>query len=354
MSKPHKKQNISLGIILVFAAVLIGARLYLPVWLKDYVNEQIVMLDNYGGSVNDIDVYLWRGAYQIHGLNIHKKPGGLDKPFVAAETIDLSVEWGALFNGAVVAEIDVHEANLNFSNTQTGEGEGWARLVNALSPFDINRLEVHSGRLTYTSYAADPDIHLFIEDVNAKVTNLRQVTYKDSALPSSVKITGVSIGNGVLNVDGKMNILKGVPDFDLGMKLEKADLKAFNDYTNDYAGIDFESGNIDVFAELAAADGKIVGYVKPVATNVSVVSAKQDRNPLNALWESLASLIVELLENQPTDQFAMRIPIEGNLSNPEQGFWVDGFFSIFSNAFGQAFSKNEDGTINFEDALEKN
>jgi len=228
----------------LIAVLLIGARLYLPIWLKDYVNGQIATLDNYKGGVKDIDVYLLRGAYQIEGLAIYKKNGGLDKPFVAAKIIDLSVEWRALLHGAVVAEMDFYDADLNFTRSQTGQGEEWAKFVDALSPLEINRLEVHSGRLTYTSYVAEPNIHLFIKDIEARVTNLRHVTDKDSALPSPVKITGTSIGGGKALLEGKMNILKDVPDFDLALSLESADLAAFNDYARNYAAIDFTSGRI--------------------------------------------------------------------------------------------------------------
>lgn len=352
MSKNKTKRKVTSGTVLLIAAILIGFRLYFPVWLTGYVNEQIATLDGYGGTIEDVDVHLWRGAYQIHGLDIHKNTGGLEKPFIAAEKIDFSVEWSALLNGAIVTEIDIYEVDFNFSKTQTGKGEGWATLVNHLSPFDINRLDVHSGRLSYTSYTAEPNVHLFIDGIDAQIKNLRNVKDGDKALPSSVKVTGTSIGGGALSLDGGMNILKETPDFDLGLKLENANLKAFNDYARSYAGLDFESGTLGVFSEMAAANGRLTGYVKPVATGVSVVSVKEQGNPFNLLWESLVSVVLELFENQSQDQFAMRIPVEGNLNSPEQEFWIDGFLSIFSNAFGRAFSKNEDGTINFQDALE--
>jgi hypothetical protein len=353
MFRTRRKRKTSLIIVLGFAVILVSARLYLPIWLKGYVNDQIALLGDYGGGIDDVDVFLWRGAYQIDGLNIYKKIGGLEKPFVAAETVDLSVEWAALFNGAVVAEIDIYAADLNFSKSQTGRGAGWTEFVDALSPLDINRLDVHSGRLTYTDYAAKPNVHLFIDEIDAKITNLRQVKNKETPLPSRVKISGTSIGGGVLILNGEINILKGIPDFDLALELKNASLTAFNDYARNFAAIDFESGTLGLFAELAAVNGRVTGYVKPVATDVSLVSIEQDGNPFNAIWESLASLFIEIFENQSEDQFAMRIPIEGDLNDPDKDMW-SGFFSIFDNAFGGAFSKTEDGTINFEDALEQN
>lgn len=101
--------------------------------------------------------------------------------------------------------------------------------------------------------------------------------------------------------------------------------------------------------ELAAADGHVVGYVKPVATDLALVDLDQDKNPFNIIWEALVSVFMELFQNQEKDQFALRVPLEGNLNDPEQDGWA-AFWSIFKNAFGQAFTKQEDGTIEFNDA----
>ena len=352
MFKSHPKRKITIIAVIVIATLLVAGRLYLPLWVKDYVNTQIALLDGYRGGIEDIDLNLWRGAYKIHTLEIRKQENGLDVPFAAARTIDLSIEWKALLEGAVVAEIDIYEANMNFSKTQTGEGGGWLEFVDALSPFSINRLAVHSGRVAYIDYTAEPNINLFVENIDATVSNLRNVTDRGTPRPSRVKISGTSIGGGALSFDGRLNIFREIPDFDTTLELNEADLTAFNDYGRAYAAVDFEGGRIGIFSELAAADGKVKGYIKLVATDVKMVGIEKDENPLNALWEALLSGFVELFENQPKDQFALRVPIEGNLNDPESDLW-SAFISIFSNAFEKAFTKNEDGTINFQDAIEK-
>ena len=61
---------------------------------------------------------------------------------------------------------------------------------------------------------------------------------------------------------------------------------------------------------------------------------------------------MEIFENQPTDQFAMRIPVSGTLDNAQQNIWA-GFVSIFSNAFGSAFTKDTDGTIDIRNVIKK-
>ncbi len=346
-----KKKAIAVYVVAFLIIALIGIRAYLPVWVTNYVNQKISELDGYGGSVKDIDLSLWRGAYQIHGLDIYKTGGGLKEPFVAAGTIDLSIQWRALFDGAIVAEADIYKADLNFAKSQTGEGAGWTEFIDSLSPFDINRIAVHSGKVAYKDYAATPNVNLYIKDINALVTNIRNTEEKEVALPSDVKITGNSIGSGKLDISGKINVLKETPDFDMALKLENADLTAFNDYSNEFLSVDFQSGTFDIFGELAAAKGYATGYVKPIAIDVSLVDVgNQDTNPFNIIWESVVSVFIEVFENQSQDQFAMRIPIEGSLDKPDQDLW-SAFISIFQNAFAGAFSRDEDGTIDFNDAL---
>lgn len=71
--------------------------MYLPARVKYYVNTQLAAFNDYGGSVGDIRVFLWRGAYRIRDLYIYKTGDNPRTPFIAAETTDLSVEWGALW-----------------------------------------------------------------------------------------------------------------------------------------------------------------------------------------------------------------------------------------------------------------
>ena len=331
--------------------VVIGfcARLYLPYYLRDYINGEIRKLENYDGQVEKVSLSLWRGAYQIHGMNIRKVSGGLDEPFVAARTIDLALDWGSLVRGRIVAEIDIYEIAFNIARNQTGEGAGWLGFINVISPLSVNRLSVHGGRIAYLDYTADPNINLFIEDIVLSMTNIHNVREEGTKLPSRLDAFGTSVGGGSVRLSGNLNIIKKVPDFDLSLELEDADLTAFNDYAREFAAIDFSKGRVGIYVELAAADGHVVGYVKPVATDIALVDLDQDKNPFNIIWESLVSVFMELFQNQEKDQFALRIPLEGNLNDPDQDGWA-AFFSIFKNAFGQAFTKQEDGTIEFNDA----
>lgn len=344
-------RNIAIGFVVIIALALVGGRIYLPVWLTDYVNRQINGLEGYDGGVSDIDVALWRGAYQIHDLRLNKVRGGIKEPFVSIGTTDLSIEWKALLHGSVVAEIELKNANLNFAKSQTGAGTDWEGFIDSLIPFDINRLDINGGKVAYIDHSASPDVNLYINNITAHVTNLQNVTEQQKLLPSDLVVSGNSIGNGKLNITGQINILKNTPDFDLDAKLENAQLPAFNNYANEIAAIDFSKGRIGVYSELASAKDRVTGYVKIVANDIELDYLAAP-NPINALWEALVAAFMEIFKNQPRDQFALTIPIEGSLENPDQDSWA-AFFSIFENAFGRAFSRNTEGRVNIKDILNK-
>lgn len=354
MTKKNKK-IIAAGLLSVLA-LLIVARIALPFVVTDYVNRVINRIDGYSGSISDVDIHLYRGAYTIYNLKIFKDQGNIPVPFIDIAATDLSVEWGALFNGAIVGEVVMNTPKLNFATgqsgaSQTGTDADWTRPIKDLMPLDINRAEINNGIIAYKDFGAKPPVDLSITDLQGVVRNLRNVEDKNLALPSHFEGTGKSIGGGELRLVGDTNILKKTPDFDIDAKLENISLPAINSYSNDYIGIDFADGTLHIYTELAVKDGQVTGYVKPLARNVTLLDAEQDSDPLNYIWEALASVVVEIFENQPTDQFATRVELQGDLNNPQTNFWST-LGGIINNAFVRAFTPGTDGTVDFQSTNE--
>lgn len=239
MNQKNKK-IIASGLLGVFA-LLIMARMALPFAVTDYVNRVINRIDGYSGSISDVDIHLYRGAYTIYDLKIFKDNGNIPVPFVDIAVTDFSVEWGALLDGAIVGEVSMNTPKLNFATgksgaTQTGTDADWTRPIRDLMPLDINRAEIRNGIIAYKDFSASPPVDLSVTDLNGAVFNLRNVEDKNLALPSHFEGSGKSIGGGELRVVGDTNILKKTPDFDLDAKLENISLPAINSYSNDYIG----------------------------------------------------------------------------------------------------------------------
>lgn len=341
--KRHLWQNIGLGVLITLFALLIAARIYAPVWIKDHVNKALDDIPGYSGSVDDIDLALYRGAYVIHGLKIFKDGKDIPVPFVDFPRTDLSLQWGALFRGEVVGDVTLNNPKVNFAvgrsgqTTQTGTTTDWTKPIQELMPLDINWIEIENGTIAYQDFSAREKVDLSIYNLNARATNLRNVEDKSNPLPSTLTARGVSVGKGQLAIDGRMNILRPVPDFDMKAKLESVSLPSVNDYARAFAGIDFTTGTLNIYSDLTVKNGQVSGFVKPLATDISLIDLNEDANPIGVIWESIVSVVLEIFENQSKDQFATQIALEGKIDSPNTNFWQT-IGGILRNAFVKAYS----------------
>lgn len=342
--KRSKWRNIFIGLIILIVVGLIAGRIYLPIWLKDYVNKELGAMEAYKGSVEDIDVTLLRGGYIFKGLKIVKRIGASPSPFVEVKNIDATVQWGALFKGRIVSDIHIEGAEVNFAynksgkTVQTGEGGNWTEVLQDLIPIDINVVTLNNSKISYKDFSSTPNVDVYVQSISGEIRNLRNVEDKNNARPSSFYATGTTIGKGSMRLDGSINILKKNIDLQTKLKIEKMNLTAINSYSMAYAAVDFESGTLSNYAVLDIKDGRISGYFKPIANNLRMIDkSSKDKNLFEAIWEPVAAFFVEVFSNQSQDQFATRIPFEGRIDNVETPFWptVGG---ILRNAFVKAFS----------------
>lgn len=346
---PRKRHIIGLLLALILI-VLLAARIYLNIWLLDYVNKVLGGIDGYQASVHSIDIELYRGAYRIHDLKVYKKTGNIPTPFIDIAQIDLSIQWGALFHGRIVSDVDLDRPILNFATspsgntTQTGREANWNAIIRDLMPIDINLVTFRDGKLSYQDFSTTPKVNVYINHMSGELRNLRNVEDKSQTLPSPILVEGESLGGGKLLVKGRLNVMRPIPDMDLDLKLENADLTAFSDYTNAYAAIDIKHGKLSVYSEFGIKNNRISGYVKPIATDVSLIDLRKASNPIKLVWETFAAIVVSIFTNHTYDQFATKVPLEGNLDDIQTDTWAT-ISGIVRNAFVAAFKKGIDSDI---------
>ena len=344
-----RKRYIILGIIILALIIL---RLMLPMLVKKYVNKSLSTIPGYYGHVEDIDISLWRGAYVIDKLYLNKTDGASQVPFINLAKTDISVQWKSLFKGNIVSEITLTKPEIIYvfedhEADAEAELDDWTKVLTDLVPISINRLEITNGKMAFVQIVPDPTIDLHIHSLNATATNLQNVIDKDVKLPSKFKLTGKSIGNGNLDVEGKLNLLKAIPDMDISLSLEDAEITAFNDLLNEYAKLDFEKGSLSVYSEVAIADGYLKSYVKPLLKDSKLIGPEDGF--FEKIWEGFVGFFKFVLKNQETDNVATKIPIEGDLNDSSVDTWTS-VFNLFKNAWFEAFKGETDDNIEFEDA----
>jgi hypothetical protein len=347
-----------LKILFVVFLVLFAARLALPAGLKWYVNRTLDRNPDYDGQVGDIDVHLWRGAYEIEGIKIVKTSGEVPVPFFEAKSLDLSIAWRELFRGAVVSELEFLSPQLNFvdakakQDKQTGEGQPWQETVKKLAPFRISHLKVKQGAIHFRNFQAKPPVDIWMKDIEGEANNLTNSKDLATGLFAAANASGTVMGDARFQLTLRLSPEARKPTFDLNAKIQDIKLPALNTFFEKYAKLDFESGDGDIVMEIAAKDGVLKGYVKPIFRRLDILSSKDVKegdNIFQLAWQAIAGTIADLLKNRPKDQFATKIPIEGPIKKPDTDT-LAAIGGVLRNAFILAFTPFYDDSVSLKEA----
>ncbi len=339
-------------ILLCFIAFLIILRLVLPRIILYQTNKSLSKLEGYYGHISDIDLSLYRGAYQIDHIYINKIDSATNNlvPFFDADLIDLSIEWSALFNGRIVGEITFHNPTLIFTKDKAEPQEvqndttDFKDVLNDLMPLKVNRFEVVNGSVHYRDEGSKPKVDVKMDQVHLLALNLSSVKGTE-LLPAT--ITGnANVYGGSFDVTVKLDPLADDPTFDLNAELKNTNLPEFNDFFKAYGKLDVNKGTFGLYTEIAAKDRKFKGYVKPVINDIEVLGPEDRKDDiLRKIWEGIAGGVGQLLENKNEEQIAAKVPIEGRFDNTTVGVWY-AITSVLHNAFIQALYPALDYQIN--------
>lgn len=354
MALAGRKTKWALGAAILFVLVVLVARAIAPIYILGFVNRTLNGLDGYSGRVADIDLHIWRGAYEIKGIKIFKTTGKAPMPFVAVDSVDISVHWDALLKGAIVGEVDLYRPVLNFmaekkkesaaedqkekrEAKKAAQGESsWQAQVKELVPLDINRIGVHDGEIHFRDPYAEPKVNMYVHRFRGELTNLTNSDELNDNMVATAKFKGRALGSGDLTLDAKVDPYQKAPTFELSAQLENLEVKQLNDFLKAYANVDAEKGRISVFTEVSAARGRFKGYVKPLIRDIDLLKWKdEDEGVLGKLWEGLVGAGAALFENQSKDQIATKIPFSGKVESPSADIGETVLY-VLKNAFIRA------------------
>ncbi len=340
-------------IFLAIVVFLVALRLALEPIVEHYVNTSLDDIEGYSGSISDVDINLYRGAYQINGLQLFVTDNDVQEPLLSIDTMDLSVHWKSLLEGSVVGEVILTNPVVNFvvaydssdtTQDQTGEDVAWQEQLKNYMPLTVNRFEIKQGNITYRDPTMDPSVDARIQQLDLVATNISNVE-DTSYLPASLEATAVTIGGGEMDLDMQIDFLREIPNLRADFKLNHVDLTQLNDFIQAYANFDVQKGSFTLVSELAIDSSQISGYVKPFFENLDVFDFKEDvvkdKGFFGKVWEAFVGVGAEVLENQPRDAIATKVPIQGSLDNPDPNVSVT-VFNVLRNAFVNAIEKEFD------------
>ena len=340
-------------ILLGVAILLIIIRLILPYVVLHYANKTLANMKGYYGHIDDIDLSIYRGAYIIKHMYLNKVDSVSKKQtdFFKSRDIDLSLEWGALFHGSIVGELIFDSPELIFTKDKVEIGDvkkdtsDFRILLKAFMPIKVNRFEVNDGTIHYADNTSKPKIDISLKQTHILALNLTNATNNKVELPSTVTAQA-SVYEGTLNFTMKLNALADNATFDLNAEIKNTNLVLLNDFLKAYGNFDVNRGTFSLYTEMAAKDGKFVGYVKPEITNLKVLGP-EDRHDsfFHKIWESLVGVVGFVFKNHNKDQLATKVTIKGNFKNPKTNT-LDAIWEVLRNAFIQALMPSIDNEIN--------
>jgi uncharacterized protein DUF748 len=346
-----RRRSKYLLILAIVVVVLVGVRLALEPVLLHYANGRLDALPAYGGHIDDLDLALLRGGYDIKGIEIVKTGAGQPVPFIKADRIEATVEWRSLLHGSLVAEGDLYRPQVNLikaeseRKSQLGKEVNWVDQFKQLFPFRFNTVHVHDGTVTFQAPGIKTQDALKAQHIDGTLSNLTNVADSTKETFARFGFTAEVLDGGKAKLDGSVDPLAAQPTFDLNLGLKNVQLPQVNPWLTRFIKADAEQGEFELYMELAAADGRFKGYAKPVMRDVNIYSAKEpEKNPLKRLWEGIVDIAANILENKQEEQVAARIPLSGTIEKPNTDLFAT-IGSVLHNAFVAAFARSIEGSI---------
>lgn len=344
-------------VVITVVVIISGIRLALPWMVRDYVNRTFQEIEDYSGRVGDVDIALLRGAYRIHDLRITKRNSKEREPFFYAPTIDFSVQWNRLFEGALVGEIIFWQPRVNLveseeeEESQTGEDVDWRKKFEELFPFSLDRARIQEGSVRFRTQAISTEDAIVISDVMGDIRNLTNVTDSEAGAFATFDFTA-RVFHAPLKIQGRANPAAATPTFDVNARLEEVPIPELNPWLREYINVDAQAGVFALFVELAAADGFFYGYAKPFSEDIEIFDMSDDsKGLLHKAWEAIVDVTASVLENSEEEDVATRIPIRGKIEEPEAGVWR-AITNALRHAFVGSFSQSLEHSVSLNNGIE--
>jgi hypothetical protein len=351
-----KKRNIILIIVVIILAIIVGIRLYLPVFVRNQINNQIAEAEGINGGVDRVSMQIVAGSVQLHDIVIYNEQSADPTlPFIIVPYNEVSVHWRSLFRGTVVLDVLIDGLRVNFTRPDEEIDEedliNLRELLEEIFPFRLERFTIANGRISFADVNFSPTLEVYMSDIFLEITNIHNLSRSIDSLPSSMHLDSRIMNTGTLHVDARFNLMRDtIPDFEYTMELENADLTEFNDYLSANAKVTINEGLLNLYSEAAARKGLLTGYMKPLIDKLEIlpVEDEKDDNVLRKIWEGLLELVTNVLENPDTDIIATEVEFEGRIDDPDVDTW-QAVWALLRNAFIESISPGIEDTINFED-----
>lgn len=318
--------------LLVVVGVLVVVRIFLPSVCLWTINRALdSKLGVYKGHIEDFDLSLYRGAYQIEGLRIEKREGQTP-PILEVKEIDLSLAWRAVLKKNISADVTITEMKVKIADAestekkQTGAEEptkNWESVGTVLVPISIETLILNDSAVYFTNNNLKTPVPVALEKINLEAKDLRS---RPSAKMSPIKGTALLQGHADIWTEGSLDLLAEDLRLDLDFKIEKFRPQSLNQTLRLYVPVDITHGEASLYGEVAAQNGRVEGYGKLFLRDGDIIAPAQDYLGIKHFFIEIATAFANwLLQNNQTKNIAMKIPFHYDQNgldiDASEAFW---------------------------------
>ncbi|UYL09846.1 DUF748 domain-containing protein [Bdellovibrio sp. SKB1291214] len=340
--------------------VLIAVRLALPYGIKYGINWYMGnKMENYKGHIEDFDLALYRGAYQIQDLKIWEKKKSPKQALVSVKEIDLSLAWRGIFAGKLLGDLNVDGMKLDLVDSEDkkkkdmGTGEDWKTVVGKLIPIELESFRLVNSEVHLYNNDFKVPVDVVVDRIMLSATNIKNTDNKKELLPSTMEASARLQKSGTVTAGAKLNLLSKAPAVESKFSIEKLDVTKLNDFFKGYGPFTFTSGSFSLVGEVSTRDNRIKGYVKPFFENLDVIDPNEKYDsPKRFFFETGLALSNLILRNSDNKTVATTVEFEGAMKGPDINSW-DAFWGSLRNGFVEALKKTLDNTISIKDVPKK-
>lgn len=349
--------------IIALIIFLVLVRLALPVMGLYGINWALEnKMNEYTGRIEDFDLSLYRGAYQLQGLKIQKKNSN-NPPLLTIDEIDLSLAWLALLRKEITADITVDALKLKLIDSKEkkddqvnlAQEKGWQEALDVLIPMSIESLKLRRSSLEIENNSLKVPALVTLSKLNLNAYDLRNKKNKNKIPVSTFQAQALLQDHAELTIKGRVDILSQPLRLDANVELKNFELNTINEFLIAYLPLDVSKGKLSLYVETATEKGQVKGYVKAFLNEADIIDSEQKYLSFKHLRiEWPAAFVNWLLQNSKTKDFATSFPFEYTNSefdfNGSKAFWssLNNKFKALKHGIDEVLSLE-----NFDEDLNK-
>jgi hypothetical protein len=346
--------------LLAIILLLIAIRIVLPYGILYGMNYYLAnKIDAYQGHVEDFDLSLYRGAYQIQEMKLWKKGTSPYQPLIHVHEMDLSVAWRALFKGKFLADLHVDTLKVYLTDSEKAEKKqvgteekDWKKVVGDLFPIDFESVRVANSEVHFVNKDYRVPVDVMVDEITLSARNLKNTDDKKELLPSTATLTARMQKSANMVVNARFNALRDPMAFDVNAEMKKLDLLSMNNFMLVYGPFSFAHGTLSVFSEVAVKDGQVKGYVKPFFENVKMVANQEKFMSIRHVFNEFVIGAGNLILRNNNNESASKVEFAGAMKKPDIDIW-GAVWTALKNGFGKPLPEKLDNEININSVGKK-